>query len=687
MINRINLAIIALTMVMWPAIAQTTYTFNGTSWSDGGGTVSGPLWSTSSNIVLSSGTYAVSRIEQLQNTAIINSRYAIYQTITPQLSGDVESITLWVETVPSTVYNVTVKVYSGTPTGSSSEIGSSTLQTGVNEMVFPFSAGVSLVKGGSYFIRVVHQTANLWRWRLGPVNSYSTETLYLPFESDPPAATNLQWFDDFNGGGYWYDTGNEDDRSLTFSLKYRMDINDLTVGSGVTFSASKDEVHVAGDLVNNGNIVLQATSAAYAQLKVDGSISGSGTVVQNMYLTGSGHHALASPMTAGFTTTSGTASALYSYDAATGAYDMSPSTTAAGVGYFGLLGTGGFRTANGTFSVTGTPNTSHTHTLGYATTVAAGGSGNGWNLVGNPYTCALDWPAVTKSAGVTNAFYIWNPATSTYDYYVNGVSAPTGTYAGSSIASPYIAPMQAFWVQTTSSGQTLTSTMAASGTVSQAPALYKTLPDQVILVATSLVDSNKADALWIKNVAGATSGFEVAEDAWKMSNYGGQPELATWAAGERFAVNAMDLTGPTSVPVDFRAPVNGVKYAVRVEADGYVAVLEDRLTGAMYPLSQGPAVLRSAEWTDEVPRLVLYLNPSAALGQSSVDAPEFWAFATADAVLLHAASAGWAELVSLDGRVLDRQRVEQGVTALRRPQVSGVYVVRSGTQTAKIWVP
>jgi len=288
---------------------------------------------------------------------------------------------------------------------------------------------------------------------------------------------------------------------------------------------------------------------------------------------------------------------------------------------------------------------------------------------------------------VINAFYIWNPATSTYDYYVNGVSAPTGTYAGSSIASPYIAPMQAFWVQTTSSGQTLTSTMAASGTVSQAPALYKTLPDQVILVATSLVDSNKADALWIKNVAGATSGFEVAEDAWKMSNYGGQPELATWAAGERFAVNAMDLTGPTSVPVDFRAPVNGVKYAVRVEADGYVAVLEDRLTGAMYPLSQGPAVLRSAEWTDEVPRLVLYLNLSAALGQSSVDAPEFWAFATADAVLLHAASAGWAELVSLDGRVLDRQRVEQGVTALRRPQVSGVYVVRSGTQTAKIWVP
>lgn len=461
----------------------------------------------------------------------------------------------------------------------------------------------------------------------------------------------------------------------------------MTISSGGSIhAASGAKISVAGDLALGGALNLAADAASYAQFKVDGSISGSGSVVQNMYLTGSGHHALASPMTAGFTTTSGTASALYSYDATTGAYDMSPSTSSAGVGYFGLLGAGGFRTANGTFSITGTPNTSHTHTLGYATTVAAGGSGNGWNLVGNPYTCALDWTAVTKSAGVTNAFYIWNPATSTYDYYVSGVSAPTGTYAGSSIASPYIAPMQAFWVQTTSSGQTLTSTMAASGTVSQAPALYKTLPDQVILVATSLGDSTKADALWIKNVAGATLGFDVAEDAWKMSNYGGQPELATWAAGERLAVNAMDLAGPTSVPVDFRAPASGVKYAVRVEADGYGAVLEDRLTGAMHPLSQGPAVLRSAEWTDEVPRLVLHLNPFA-LGQSSAEAPEFWAFATADAVLLHTASAGWAELVSLDGRVLDHQRVEQGVTALRRPQVSGVYLVRAGTQTAKIWVP
>ena len=46
----------------------------------------------------------------------------------------------------------------------------------------------------------------------------------------------------------------------------------------------------------------------------------------------------------------------------------------------------------------------------------AGGSGSGWNLIGNPYTCGLDWSTVSLT-NVNSAFYIWDPATTTYKYY------------------------------------------------------------------------------------------------------------------------------------------------------------------------------------------------------------------------------------------------------------------------------
>lgn len=266
--------------------------------------------------------------------------------------------------------------------------------------------------------------------------------------------------DSYTGGGWSLGTGPAAGDNVFIE-------DDLVVAPGTAWDFGSLKVAASK------SITINSSSSGYGQLKIRGTLNNLGTVVHHQYVGASGHHAVASSMSDGFALTSGSSSSLYSYDAALGAWNMSPATTGAGVGYFApVQASGGFAASGGTFSVTGTPNTSHTHSLGYASTVASGGSGNGWNLVGNPYTCALDWTAVTKSSGVNNAFYIWNPATLTYDYYVSGVTAPTGTYAGSSITSPYIAPLQAFWVQTTSAGQTLTSTMAAAGTVAASPSYY-----------------------------------------------------------------------------------------------------------------------------------------------------------------------------------------------------------------------
>lgn len=54
----------------------------------------------------------------------------------------------------------------------------------------------------------------------------------------------------------------------------------------------------------------------------------------------------------------------------------------------------------------------------------SGGSSPGYNFVGNPYPCAIDWDlgaGWTKSE-LDNALYIWNPVIGNYGSYVNGTS-------------------------------------------------------------------------------------------------------------------------------------------------------------------------------------------------------------------------------------------------------------------------
>lgn len=647
---------------------QTTYTYNGSSWSDGSGAVSGPGFNANSSLSISSGTVSLSPMQQTSNTAAINSRFAIYQTITPLVTAEVKSITIWAETVPSSTYTVVLQLYSGNPVGANTLMASVSKFTGALEMKFDLPAGVQVTAGGDYFIRVVHQTVNAWRWKLGAVNSLSSEVLYLPWESDPPV--------------------NTDARSLNFRMDYDFELSNLSLSVGAVLSSTLLPIAVQGNLSNNGQINLSASSGGYSQLKVDGTVSGTGSVVQNMYVSGTGYHALASSMAGGFGTTSASTGGLYSYNASTGAYNFSPSLSAAGTGYFGLLGTGGFISGAGTFSVSGTPNTSHTHSLGYASSVATGGSGNGWNLVGNPYTCALDWTAVTKSLGVNNAFYIWNPVTSTYDYYVNGVAAPTGTYAGSSIASPYIAPLQAFWVQTTSSGQTLTSTMATAGTVAASPSYYKTLADQLILLVREVGDPSKSDALWIKDVASATIGFDSSEDAWKMSNYGGQPSISVATLDGLMAVNALPISAGTTVDVQFSASAVGRKYAMELQVPQgeFNVLLEDRATGTFTDM-----LASNYSFTDvsfDGPRFALHLA-SAALATSN-EKPEIslWAFVGDAEIMVHGVSAGLTvQLLSIDGRVLDQVLATDLATRFFKPLEQGMYMLRCGDQTLKILVP
>ena len=470
--------------------------------------------------------------------------------------------------------------------------------------------------------------------------------------------------------------------SSNLSLSTNLECANLYVrnSSQITVQPGKSLVVEDLNLASGTSLTFQANSSAYSMLKASGSITNSGTITCEQYIPSLGHHGISSPMTAGFTTTSGTSSALYGYNSSTGVWNMSPTMTSVGAGFFApVQASNGFQSAAGSFSVTGTPNTSHTHTLGYSTSVAAGGSGAGWNLIGNPYTCGLDWTSVTKN-NVNNAYYVWDASSGTYQYYSG--SALSGTYLASSSILPTVIPlMQAFWVQVaTNASASIVSTMANHGTVASTPTFYKTSPDNLILYAEDLSDQSLSDAMWITHASGYTNDFEGDRDAWKRSNYGGQANIYSYHNGEKMAINAIDLSSSPSIPVGVKAPANGKKYKLVLEQivnnQDYQVILEDKLFNSFTDISNQGYSFTSGLWQNEDPRFVLHISQSTVgIGEESLQSVKL--YQQGDRLILqgNAQEHGRYSLITLDGRQVAEGVLQAGMANIQAPN-PGVYIVQ-----------
>ncbi len=73
----------------------------------------------------------------------------------------------------------------------------------------------------------------------------------------------------------------------------------------------------------------------------------------------------------------------------------------------------------------------------------APGSPEGWNFIGNPYASPIDYDLLIASApsAIAHGLYRWDPNTSTYISYINGIANP-------STFNALIPSMQGFWLRT-----------------------------------------------------------------------------------------------------------------------------------------------------------------------------------------------------------------------------------------------
>jgi len=80
------------------------------------------------------------------------------------------------------------------------------------------------------------------------------------------------------------------------------------------------------------------------------------------------------------------------------------------------------------------------------TQTGGAGNDNGWNLIGNPYPCAVNWNSLNRT-NVDNNYWIWNQDKNNYGSWNGSV--------GTNDVSGIIASSQAFWVKANASNGSL----------------------------------------------------------------------------------------------------------------------------------------------------------------------------------------------------------------------------------------
>ena len=201
-----------------------------------------------------------------------------------------------------------------------------------------------------------------------------------------------------------------------------------------------------------------------------------------------------------------------------------------------------------------------------STTLAYSGSGGGtnhavrgFNMIGNPYPCTIDWCSAYSSTGIIRSttvsptIWVFNPQTNQYDTFL-ATSSSGGTATGS--ASRYIMSGQGFFVQALALGspvvnQTLTFTESAKAPTQQVTgtSLYMGTPtpqlagNQTMRLKLMIDNLNYDDIAFVFNSSASTK-YNNNEDALYIRSDGAPEGLSSFSDDSaKLSINSLPLPG------------------------------------------------------------------------------------------------------------------------------------------------
>jgi hypothetical protein len=212
---------------------------------------------------------------------------------------------------------------------------------------------------------------------------------------------------------------------------------------------------------------------------------------------------------------------------------------------------------------------------------------SGFNLLGNPFSCGLNWDVIANSfdypANTSKAvFFTRNNVQYTY---INGVGVPA-------TANAHIPPMQGFFVKTYDYGNTLT--IPVSAREHNLTGRYKGEPEEISLVRLSIEENNKSDETVARFNNYAKSGIDYDFDAVKMSGLSLTPSISLSGNDIDFVINSLPFPDNyVEIPVNVRVgkTANGnhiIKTAQLQGMDNYLVTFTDKQDNISINLKTNP---------------------------------------------------------------------------------------------------
>jgi len=378
----------------------------------------------------------------------------------------------------------------------------------------------------------------------------------------------------------------------------------IDVGSSLTITGG-GYLTVSGNLTNNGAFIINSGASNSGSLIVNGTSAGN--VTYNRHLTSGSityWHLIAAPIGAqsinSFVTNAANNIATSGVNYSVTPYD---NTVAAGSGNWKhwtsdatnpVSSAGNFvagkgyeilTTADGPVNFTGTVATSLV-----SIPITIGGTGNPWNLIGNPFPSSI---FANVNADATNNFitvnsgamdpsfvgyYYWDPTLATPAYVLVNLST-TGAV--------YIAPGQAFFVKSVALGATINFTTAMR-TNQPTVVFQKAAATNTPTITLKADNGSIIKTTDIKYIAGATLGLDPGYDAGLFNGTSSNFKLYTHLVQQDNSVDFMlqalpdNVYDTTVIPVGLDA-LSGTQVIFKADITnlpiGKKVYLEDRLLG------------------------------------------------------------------------------------------------------------
>jgi len=378
-------------------------------------------------------------------------------------------------------------------------------------------------------------------------------------------------------------------------------LSDYPTSTGTDFTISSDNHLILepgaqltlGTLTNSGTLRLESDESDIFSLMVNSytNNSGAGTEEIELYVTGGGTsynwHYISSPV-ANLSTDIFTGTTLnlvgyfeerpqasdmegwvafdgYVYDDGSDDDTYSFSTLNVGEGY------NLYCSAAHTFSFPGTLNAGDKSIpLSYTTTYE--GTWNGLNLVGNPYTCSIDWDVIDEGLdeGVSHAIYFFRASDNIIVSWVNGVGYDEDV-------TSIIPPMQGFFIKTSASSTSI-DLIASSDRLHGTQPRYKS-GSLIPLIRMEFTDGEQPDRAVIRFDDQASNDFDDNFDAAKFLISESRNLLWSELNDKKFSINAVPFPEEeVTIKMVINVPEQG-QYSLKATSiaglDNYDIILTD----------------------------------------------------------------------------------------------------------------